>query len=84
MTDQLEAVKAEMEERGSSMTDGSPLVNIRKSLARVKAEMLAMDVRVGVVQHTLLQARLKDRSNMQRDMHSQAHEDSQAFYGDVY
>ena len=25
-----------MEERGSSMTDGSPLVNIRKSLSRVR------------------------------------------------
>ena len=40
---------------GSSMTDGSPLVNIRKSLARVKAEVTAMDVRMGVVEHTLLQ-----------------------------
>ena len=37
------------------MTDGSPLVNIRKSLARVKAEVTAMDVRMGVVEHTLLQ-----------------------------
>ena len=51
------------------MTDGSPLVNIRKSLARVKAEITAMDVRIGVVEHTLLQARLKDRTNMQRDLH---------------
>ena len=29
------------------MTDGSPLVNIRRSLARVKAEITAMDVRAG-------------------------------------
>ena len=29
-----------------------------------------MDVRIGVVEHTLLQAKLKDKSNMQRDMHS--------------
>ena len=29
-----------------------------------------MDVRIGVVEHTLLQARMKDKSNMQRDMHS--------------
>ena len=45
-----------MDERGSSMTDGTPLVNIRKSLARMKQEVVTMDVRVGVVQHTLLQA----------------------------
>ena len=34
---------------GSSMTDGSPLVSIRKSLARVKAEIVGMDVRVSSV-----------------------------------
>ena len=58
IADDLEAVKAEMDERGSSMTDGTPLVNIRKSLARMKQEVVTMDVRVGVVQHTLLQAKL--------------------------
>ena len=30
------------------MTDGSPLVSIRKSLARVKAEIVGMDVRVRI------------------------------------
>ena len=64
----IEAVKTEMEERGSSMTDGSPLVNIRRSLARVKSEITSMDVRIGVLEHSLLQARMKDRSNMQRDI----------------
>ena len=72
--DDIEAVKMEMEERGSSMTDGSPLVNIRKSLARVKTEITAMDVRIGVVEHTLLQARMKDRSNMQSDLHQAVNE----------
>ena len=33
---------------GSSMTDGSPLLSIRKSLARVKAEIVGMDVRVRI------------------------------------
>ena len=60
--DDLEAVKAEMEERGSSMTDGTPLVNIRKSLARMKQEVVTMDVRIGVVQHTLLQAGMLSRT----------------------
>ncbi len=39
IADELESVKAEMEERGSSMTDGAPLVNIRKTLARMKQEV---------------------------------------------
>ena len=39
IADELESVKAEMEERGSSMTDGAPLVNIRKTLGRMKQEV---------------------------------------------
>ena len=61
ITDDIETIKSEMEERGSSMTDGSPLVNIRKNLARVKQEILGMDVRIGVLEHTVMQARLRDR-----------------------
>ena len=59
-----------MDERGSSMTDGTPLVNIRKTLVRMKQEVVTMDVRIGVVQHTLVQAKLKDKSLMQRDAYN--------------
>ena len=64
----------------SSMTDGTPLVNIRKTLSRLKQEVVNMDVRIGVVEHTLLQARMKDKSNMQRDMHSIHHLQSDDYY----
>ena len=40
ITDDIETIKSEMEEKGSSMTDGSPLVNIRKNLARKRQELL--------------------------------------------
>ena len=69
ITDELELIKNEMEERGSSMTDGSPLVNIRKSLARMKSEIVGMDVRIGVIEHTLLQAGVKTKENLNRDIH---------------
>ena len=68
IADELEQIKGEMEERGSSMTDGTPLVNIRRALTRMKQEILTMSVRIGVVEHTVLQAKLKDKSHMQRDM----------------
>lgn len=29
-----------------------------------------MDVRMGIVEHTLLQAKLKEKNNMTRDMHA--------------
>ena len=42
--------------------------NIRKSLARMKSEILGMDVRIGVIRHTLLQAELKNRQTLKRDI----------------
>lgn len=43
------------------MTDGSPLVSIRRSLARVRSEITGMDVRIGVVEHSLLQVQYEWR-----------------------
>ncbi|XP_075878339.1 intraflagellar transport protein 57 homolog isoform X3 [Nelusetta ayraudi] len=70
ISEELEKVKQEMEEKGSSMTDGAPVVKIRQSLTKLRQEIVQMDVRIGVVEHTLLQAKLKEKSNMTRDMHA--------------
>ncbi|KAM9038227.1 intraflagellar transport protein 57 homolog isoform X3 [Antechinus flavipes] len=70
ITEELEKVKLEMEEKGSSMTDGAPLVKIKQSLTKLKQETVQMDIRIGVVEHTLLQSKLKEKSNMTRDMHA--------------
>ncbi|XP_001518621.1 intraflagellar transport protein 57 homolog [Ornithorhynchus anatinus] len=69
ITEELEKVKQEMEEKGSSMTDGAPLVKIKQGLTKLKQETVQMDIRIGVVGHTLLQLKLKEKSNMTRDMH---------------
>ena len=66
MSESIDSIKTEMEERGSSMTDGAPLVAIKKTLRRVKRESLNMDVMIGVLQQGMLQAGLKDRDNMQK------------------
>ncbi|KAK7790013.1 hypothetical protein R5R35_013341 [Gryllus longicercus] len=68
ITEELESVKQEMEERGSSMTDGTPVVNIKKAIARIKNEITAMDVRLGVLEHSLMQARLRDKTQQQQDI----------------
>ncbi|XP_037313864.2 intraflagellar transport protein 57 homolog [Pungitius pungitius] len=70
ISEELERVKQEMEEKGSSMSDGAPVVKIKQSLTKLKQEVLQMDVRIGVVEHTLLQAKLKEKSNMTRDMNA--------------
>ncbi|XP_015280014.1 PREDICTED: intraflagellar transport protein 57 homolog [Gekko japonicus] len=70
ITEELEKIKQDMEEKGSSMTDGAPLVKIKQALTKLKQETIQMDIRIGVVEHTLLQSKLKEKSNMTRDMHA--------------
>ncbi|KAK2822791.1 hypothetical protein Q5P01_022856 [Channa striata] len=69
-SEEVEKVKQDMEEKGSSMSDGAPVVRIKQSLTKLKQEIVQMDVRTGVIEHTLLQAKLKEKSNMTRDMHA--------------
>ena len=49
ISEELEAVKAEMDQRGTSMTDAGPLVKIKQALTRLKAECTQMEIRIGVV-----------------------------------
>ncbi|NWH77807.1 IFT57 protein, partial [Piaya cayana] len=70
ITEVLERVKQETEEKGSSMTDGAPLVKIKQALTKLKQETIQMDIQIGVMEHTLLQSKLTEKSNMTRDMHA--------------
>ncbi|NXD54233.1 IFT57 protein, partial [Corvus moneduloides] len=72
ITEALEKVKQETEEKGSSMTDGAPLVKIKQALTKLRQETIQMDIQIGVMEHTLLQSKLKEKSNMTRDMHATA------------
>jgi len=58
VTDELQAIKSRMDERGSAMTDTSPVVKIKTALTRIKQEARAMEVRIGVVSHSLVLKRL--------------------------
>ncbi|XP_062545869.1 intraflagellar transport protein 57 homolog [Armigeres subalbatus] len=53
ITNELENIKIQMEQRGNSMTDGSPLINIKKAIFRIKEEISDMDIKIGVMEHTL-------------------------------
>ncbi|NXF34779.1 IFT57 protein, partial [Nyctibius bracteatus] len=70
ITEVLERVKQETEEKGSSMTDGAPLVKIKQALTKLKQETIQMDIQIGVMEHTLLHSKLKEKSNMTIDMHA--------------
>ncbi|KAI9149709.1 hypothetical protein H9P43_009888 [Blastocladiella emersonii ATCC 22665] len=64
VTGELDAIKAQMDDLGSGMTDSKPLLNIKSALTRLKAEIKAMDVRTGVLEHTLLNGRIRTKANL--------------------
>uniref|UniRef100_A0A8D8S1M7 Intraflagellar transport protein 57 homolog n=2 Tax=Cacopsylla melanoneura TaxID=428564 RepID=A0A8D8S1M7_9HEMI len=67
LSEELNSVKQEMDQRGSSMTDGSPLINIKKAISMLKSELKSINIQIGVADHTLLQARLRDKTSVQNN-----------------
>eukprot|EP01112_Ceratiomyxa_fruticulosa_P012676 TRINITY_DN3522_c0_g4_i1.p1 TRINITY_DN3522_c0_g4~~TRINITY_DN3522_c0_g4_i1.p1 ORF type:complete len:429 (-),score=101.89 TRINITY_DN3522_c0_g4_i1:88-1374(-) len=61
LVEDLESVKTDMEQRSSSMTDTGPVVNLKKVMSKMREEIVEMEVRIGVISHTLLQARFKSQ-----------------------
>lgn len=70
LTEELDSIKAQMDERGSSMTDAGPLVKIRQAMTKIKTDTAQMDLRIGVVQHILLAAKLRNKSALVLDMNA--------------
>lgn len=52
ITEQLRDTKTVMDDRGSKMTDTSPLVQIKEALKKLSAEIKNFDLRIGVVRYT--------------------------------
>ncbi|XP_034456197.1 intraflagellar transport protein 57 homolog [Hippoglossus hippoglossus] len=70
VNDSLRKVKKQMEEKGSSMSDEAPVVKINQSLVKLNQEIAEMDVTISVLQHLLLQAKLREKHNMMCDMYA--------------
>jgi len=58
VTDELEVVKGEMEERSSTVTDTAPCVKIKDAFKQLRLDTRQLEVRIGVVSHTLLQGKM--------------------------
>ncbi|KAJ3173293.1 Intraflagellar transport protein 57, partial [Geranomyces variabilis] len=70
ISEELDAVKATMDDIGSGMTDSKPLVGVKQGVVKLKAEVKQMDLRVGVIQHTLLHAKLKTKGPAANEAHN--------------
>eukprot|EP00036_Acanthoecidae_sp_10tr_P009517 CAMPEP_0182920874 /NCGR_PEP_ID=MMETSP0105_2-20130417/3780_1 /TAXON_ID=81532 ORGANISM="Acanthoeca-like sp., Strain 10tr" /NCGR_SAMPLE_ID=MMETSP0105_2 /ASSEMBLY_ACC=CAM_ASM_000205 /LENGTH=447 /DNA_ID=CAMNT_0025058337 /DNA_START=15 /DNA_END=1358 /DNA_ORIENTATION=- len=68
LTDELDTLKDEIDKRASRAMDPKPMLKIKQDLARLKKETSAMDLRIGVLQHTVLQSQLRNKNAMVMDM----------------
>lgn len=64
LTEKLEELKESFESRDSGLHDTSPLVKIKSALQQIKAEIHFFDMRIGVVSHSLLTARVADTNRL--------------------
>ncbi|CAD8197773.1 unnamed protein product [Paramecium octaurelia] len=77
MTDQYkqiqekyETVQNKLNEHGSVSTNQSPVISIKASLTKLRLEIKQMDLRIGVLSHTILQRTFHDAKAIQeRDYH---------------
>lgn len=58
ISEKFDDLKESFESKDSGIHDTSPLVRIKASLQQVKTEVYAFDLRIGVVSHSLLAARV--------------------------
>lgn len=49
----------------------APLVNIKKSVAKIKTEIVDMDVRIGVLECILLQTKIRDEKMIENEFGQQ-------------
>jgi len=71
VTEELEEVKRVLEERGSNISDTSPVVKMKEAIQTLQAELTQMEVRIGVVESSLTQVSIKDRGRLP-GMHASA------------
>ncbi|KAI8469952.1 MAG: intra-flagellar transport protein 57-domain-containing protein [Monoraphidium minutum] len=77
----LEEAKGALDARGSSLSDASPLVRIKAAIEALRGELGGMEVRIGVVGHTLAQLSLSDKQAAARDAAARGGEGARAAGG---
>jgi estrogen-related receptor beta like 1 len=61
VSEALEEVRGTMDEKGSSMTDTSPLIRVKAALTALRAESRTFDLHIGVVGHAVLHSKVSHK-----------------------
>lgn len=62
ISEKLEAIQSKTSEHGNSFTDSSPIVKIKGALQKLKTETKNMDLRIGILNHSVIQHKIKETS----------------------
>eukprot|EP00967_Tisochrysis_lutea_P065988 scaffold85879_cov26-Tisochrysis_lutea.AAC.2 len=62
VSEDLSRIKEQMDTRGQSMTDTSPLIKIKAALSKLRTETKQLEIRIGVLTHTLTAKKVKEAS----------------------
>lgn len=59
---EYEAIKLQMEQRGATMSDGSPFISLKKTITRMKEEIVQMDLEISVMQYSMDKEMIKENA----------------------
>jgi estrogen-related receptor beta like 1 len=59
LTNELDSTKSQLEDMSSTVTDTTPIVKIKDAFQKLRKEARQLEVKIGVVSHTLMQAKLR-------------------------
>jgi estrogen-related receptor beta like 1 len=77
----IDKVRTDHEVKGKEVTDTTPMMKLRESLKHLDAETRKMDLRMGIVGHTLLQSAMRAKTHARRkggSKHDDNHSDDES------
>ncbi|VDK64555.1 unnamed protein product [Onchocerca ochengi] len=62
VSDELEQIKQQIEEKSLRNSDGAPMLRLKQALQKMESEILTMNVQISVIEQSLLQSQLNNRA----------------------
>ncbi|KAL3997894.1 Intra-flagellar transport protein 57 family protein [Acanthocheilonema viteae] len=62
VSDELEQIKQQIDERSFRNSDEAPLLRLKQALQKMESDILTMNVQISVIEQSLLQSQLKNRT----------------------
>ncbi|KAK6729140.1 hypothetical protein RB195_006281 [Necator americanus] len=61
ISEDIDQIKMQIEEQGAKTSDGAPMMKVKQALLKIEEDIQRMNVQIGVLEQSLLQAQLKER-----------------------